>query len=173
MMRTLLLGLLVTLTPLAVSGQDIQPAEPELFKVDSISGLNILRHISYESFEPAALNANSAYQNVPTFLLSEEDDIDIGGINESLTQEQILRRMGRIYEYQSELLQAQAREDVHAVEDMLDISMSALSVLLNQPGILENEQFQDLYRTVVTQHDRYYGLQRFTCSRARRYISSP
>ena len=156
-MRTLLLGLLVTLTPLAVSGQDIQPAEPALFKADSISGLNILRHISYNSFEPAAISANTAYQDVPTFLLSDEDDIDIGGINESLSQEQILRRMGRIYEYQAELMQAQAREDIPAVEDMLDISMSALSVLLNQPGMLDNEQFQDLYRTVVTQHDRYYG----------------
>ena len=155
MMRTLLLGMLFALTPFAVLGQAFLPTESP---ADSTfqRPTNLIRYISYSPFEPAALQTYSSLADAPTYL-SEEYALDLGAIGDTLSDAQILRRMGRIYEYQSNLLLARARGDHFAVEDMLDISMSALSVLLKQPGMLENEQFQDLYRSVVTQHDHYYG----------------
>ena len=157
MMRTLLLGLLFVLTPFAVSGQDFKLVEPDSSATNSTQNLNILRHISYEPFKTTDLTPNVSYPNIPSYLLSDEDLIALGSIGDVLTEDQILRRMARIYEYQAELMQAKARGDAAVVEDMLDISMSAISVLLSQPGMLDNQQFQDLYRTVVTQHEGYYG----------------
>lgn len=157
MKHTLLLGLLVALTPFAVSGQDLRSTYSESSDTSSTPDLSLLRHLSFEPFEPAALNAVSPFGDIPAFLLDEQDGPDLGAIGDSFTEEQILRRMGRIYEYQAELLAAKARGDERIVEDMLDISMSAVSALLTQPDILDDEQFQDLYRTVVTQHERYFG----------------
>ena len=156
MKRTLLLGLLVVLTPFAVLGQGSRSDISESPDTNSTPDLSLLRHISYAPLEPAALNAVISFKDLPAFLM-DEGEIDLGAIGDSFSDEQILRRMGRIYEYQGELLAAKARGDYQAVEDMLDISMSAVSVLLSQPGILDNEQFQDLYRTVVTQHERHFG----------------
>ena len=158
MMRTLLLGLLVVLTPFAVSGQDYQFIERVPSDTNSTSNFSLLRHLSYTPLEPAALNTVTSLHGIPAFLLEEgEDAVDLGAIGEPFTQEQILRRMGRIYGYQAEIMSAQARGDERVVEDMIDISMSALSALLQQPDMLNNEQFQDLYRTVVAQHERYFG----------------
>ena len=155
-MRKLLLGMLLACTPLVVYSQDFSTPADSAADFDAMSTpLKITRHISYSPFVPASLEAYSSIKQVPAFL--EKDDPDLGAIGDSFTETQILRRMGRIYEYQSTLLEAQAREDYIVVEDMLDISMSALTVLLDQPEILENEQFQALYRTVVTQYDKYYG----------------
>ena len=150
--------MLFAFTPSALFSQVYTPTQQnaEMASEDDYLSLEIVRHISFEPAEPAALNTFSAFSDVPTYL-SEDYNIDLGAIGDVLTEDQILRRMGLIYEYQSNFLLAQARGDAPAMEDMLDISMSALSVLLKQSDILENEQFQDLYRSVVMQHDRYYG----------------
>jgi len=76
---------------------------------------------------------------------------------DTLTDEQILRRISRIYRYQSDLLLAQAEGDPERAGTLLDVAMSEMGSLLHQPDIMERPRFRELYRTVVTEHERLYG----------------
>ena len=160
MMRSMLWALLISLSPTLVTGQTIQSTstiEDSATTMDFVRSLKIASHIRNAPLAPHGLQTMSAsFADLPAYL-TNEDHADIGMPSDTLTEAQILKRMARIYAYQSDLLVAQARNDNAGIEDLLDISMGALSVLLKQPDILDNPVFQELYRSVVAQHDAYYG----------------
>ena len=158
MMRTLLLAMLYMLSPLSVSGQQLQSSLPlDSAMAEFSRSLKIARHVSYNTLEPSSLQAlPPALVHAPVYL-SDGDAPDIGVATDSLTEVQIMRRMARIYGYQGAILEAQARGDQAGAEHLIDLSVSALSILLKQQGIMDNQQFHELYRTVIAQHESYYG----------------
>lgn len=164
MLRTLLFGTLFILGPQVSSGQDAtQPTAPESTAPGSTAPEStatispFLRHINYDKIEPFAVQDHPDLVDIRLFILGESGDESIGFPGESFTERQVLLRMGRIYDYQGRLMQARANEDNEAIEELLDISMSGLALLVDQEGMMENPQFLELYRTVVSEYEQYYG----------------
>ena len=77
---------------------------------------------------------------------------------DSLSEAQILRRISRVYAYQAELLVAQSNDDAEHAENLLGLAMTDLATLAEQPGIMDRPRFRELYRTVVTEYERFYGV---------------
>ena len=87
-----------------------------------------------------------------------QDQQDLGSLSDSLSERQILRRLSRLYWYQSEILSAQANaEDEHA-ERLLDLAMTEIGLLAQQPNIIERPRYRELYRTILTEYEHYYGV---------------
>lgn len=74
-----------------------------------------------------------------------------------LTEDEILLRIGRIYSYQSEILKAESEGDTERKRGILDLAMTELSTLAQQPGLVEQARFRDLYRTIVTAYEAENG----------------
>ncbi len=77
---------------------------------------------------------------------------------DSLTSAQILRRFGRLYDYQAKILAATSSEDFVQVEDLLDRSLRELQILMAYPEVVERARFRELYRTVVAEYERHYQI---------------
>ena len=107
---------------------------------------------------PAARPAETLpfYLELQRFILPDEDEEDWGRPTDVLSDAQILRRISRIYAYQSRLLAAQVDEDDELSEDLIELAMTELSTLVRQPDILELPRFRELYRTVISEYERYY-----------------
>lgn len=75
-----------------------------------------------------------------------------------LGETEILQRISRIYSYQSQILSAQAAGDSELAEGLLDLAMTELSTLVQQPDITQHSRFGELYRTVLGEYERYYGV---------------
>ena len=70
---------------------------------------------------------------------------------------QIVRRMSRIYGFQSAILAALSEgEDVRAGV-LLEQATLALERLAARPVVREQVRFRELYRSLVTEYERYYG----------------
>lgn len=77
----------------------------------------------------------------------------------TLGEQEILRRLGRIYRLQSEILEAQANQDADAAEDLLSVAMAELATLINQPGMMERGRFRESYRSLIAEYERFYGVE--------------
>jgi membrane-bound lytic murein transglycosylase D len=75
-----------------------------------------------------------------------------------LSEEDILRRLGRIYRLQSEILDAQASHESEKAEDLLSVALDELASLLQHPGMMERVRFRETYRSLVTEYERFYGV---------------
>ncbi|MDX1548852.1 MAG: transglycosylase SLT domain-containing protein, partial [Rhodothermales bacterium] len=82
----------------------------------------------------------------------------LGAEADSLSEAQILRRISRVYAYQAEILVAQSNDDAEHAENLLGLAMTDLATLAEQPGIMDRPRFRELYRTVVTEYERFYGV---------------
>ncbi|MFQ5568704.1 MAG: LysM peptidoglycan-binding domain-containing protein [Rhodothermales bacterium] len=87
-----------------------------------------------------------------------QEEGDLGVLSEGLTEAQVLRRLGRLYRYQSEILAAQANQDGEHTEQVLDLAMTELGTLAQVEGIAERPRYRELYLTIVTEYERYYGV---------------
>ncbi|MDE2826449.1 MAG: hypothetical protein OXL40_03945, partial [Bacteroidota bacterium] len=74
-----------------------------------------------------------------------------------LTDTQIMYRVSRAYLLQSRIIQAQAVGNTRSLEDYMAEAMNELVVLSDQPGFVSQPQFRELYRTIVHEHEEYYG----------------
>lgn len=83
---------------------------------------------------------------------------------DTLSEAQILLRLSRIYNLQSQILAAEANEDLELAEQKMELAMTELGTLLTQPDIMERPHFQELYRTVITSYERFYGVSADTLS---------
>jgi membrane-bound lytic murein transglycosylase D len=81
----------------------------------------------------------------------------LGNSWSSLTDTQIMYRVSRAYLLQSRIIQAQAVGDKRSLEHYMDQAMDELAVLSDQPGFVSQPQFRELYRTIVHEHEEYYG----------------
>ena len=100
-----------------------------------------------------------------------QDEQDLGSLADSLSKEQILRRLSRLYWYQSEILSAQANQEDEQAERLLDLAMTEIGLLAQQPSITERPRYRELYRTIVTEYERYYDYQMSDSTRALAYGS--
>ena len=155
MSRIFFIGLLFLLEPLAVFGQENPWFNSLPESVYNADRNRILRHVQYKPLEPKPIDGLPFNGDVRMFFWDEQEDLGFPG--DTLTDQQFLRRMARIYRYQSELMNAQVREDHEAIEDLLDTSMRALAILVDQPNAMDHPQFRELYRTIVVENERYYG----------------
>ena len=80
---------------------------------------------------------------------------DFGQSSGRLTESQITRRIARVYNYQSQMLVAQANGNPSLALDILRSALDEVEILREQPSIADNKRFQELYRTIVTEHDAY------------------
>lgn len=85
--------------------------------------------------------------------------VRFGGDGDGLvmSETQILHRIGRIYSYQADLLMAEADGDEEKARNLLELAMTEMSTLLQADGVGDHERFQEMYRTVLTEYERYYG----------------
>ena len=82
---------------------------------------------------------------------------NLGNPWSSLTDTQILYRVSRAYLLQSRIIQAQAVGNTRSLEDYMYQAMDELVVLSDQSGFVSQPQFRELYRTIVHEHEEYYG----------------
>jgi membrane-bound lytic murein transglycosylase D len=76
---------------------------------------------------------------------------------DSLSAPELARRIARLYAKQSEILVAEVEGDTERYEELLDATMRDLRQLVQRPGVLEQARFRELYRSVLTEHEQYYG----------------
>lgn len=77
----------------------------------------------------------------------------------TLSDAQVLERLSRLYRYQSEILTAQSRSDGQAVDGLFELAMADLGRLAREEGIRESThgaRFNEVYRSLVTEYERYY-----------------
>jgi membrane-bound lytic murein transglycosylase D len=89
----------------------------------------------------------------PRLFLDEANEAPL----DTLDQKQRLHRMADLYRYQAELLAAQAREDHEVVEALFDRLMTEVAAIVSEPEVLDDPRFRELYRSVVTEYESYYG----------------
>ncbi|MDE2731080.1 MAG: LysM peptidoglycan-binding domain-containing protein [Bacteroidota bacterium] len=82
---------------------------------------------------------------------------DLGSPGGPLTEEQLTRRMSRLYWYQSRILRAQVDGEYRVAEEFLHRAMSEVDALAAQEDITGLARYKELFRTIVTEHDQYFG----------------
>lgn len=82
---------------------------------------------------------------------------DYGDPREDLTDKQILNRISRAYLLQSRIIKARNSEDWHSAEYYLDQAMTEVSVLAAQSDFINQPRYRELYRTIVTEHEAFFG----------------
>ena len=82
---------------------------------------------------------------------------DLGSLTDSLTDDQLARRLSRLYSYQARQLMAQSKGDFSEGARILRLALDEIEALSEQPSITENVRYRELYRSIVTEHDFYYG----------------
>ena len=75
----------------------------------------------------------------------------------TLTEDEILLRIGRIYSYQAEILKAEQSGDTERKRGILDLALTELSTLAQQPDLVAQARFRELYRTIVTAYEEENG----------------
>ncbi len=76
---------------------------------------------------------------------------------DSLDKKSRLRRMAELYGYQGELLAAQAGEEHEVVEALFERLLGEIAIIAREPDALDDPRFKELYRSVVTEYESYYG----------------
>ena len=77
---------------------------------------------------------------------------------EAMSDPDVLRHLSQLYQLQSEILMAQSEGDADNVDAQFELAMTQLGDLLGQPGITENPRFRELYRSLVTEYEKYYDI---------------
>ncbi|HET6569486.1 MAG TPA: LysM peptidoglycan-binding domain-containing protein [Rhodothermales bacterium] len=96
---------------------------------------------------------------VPTYILAN-GEVQTRNVDDDpgdLSQDEILRRIARIYGYQSQILMAEASGDQEQAGNLLDLALTELTTLAHHPGIMEQPRFRELYRSVITQYEKERG----------------
>ena len=82
---------------------------------------------------------------------------DLGTLEDSLSDDQLARRLSRLYRFQADLLMAEAAGNMAEAARILEKALAEVEGLANQSGIADNVRYRELYRTIVTEHDYYFG----------------
>ncbi len=77
---------------------------------------------------------------------------------DSLSADQLARRLARLYERQATLLDASADGDQGRYASLLDDLMSDLQLLGQRPGVMFDGRFRDAYGAVLTEYERFYDV---------------
>jgi len=77
--------------------------------------------------------------------------------SDSLSEQQLVRRIADLYRQQSNILIAQLRNNDAATDTLLQQAMGELRRLAKRPEALAHRRFRELYRTLVHEHEAFYG----------------
>ncbi|HEX8384566.1 MAG TPA: transglycosylase SLT domain-containing protein, partial [Rubricoccaceae bacterium] len=75
---------------------------------------------------------------------------------DSLTDDQLARRLARLYERQATLLDASADGDQGRYSALLDDLVADLQLLGQRPGVMFDGRFREAYSAVLTEYERFY-----------------
>ncbi len=81
--------------------------------------------------------------------------------SDSLSEQQAVLVMSRVYRYQSDILLALAADDTDEAEGLFDLAMADLARLRDHEDILgevDRPRYRELYRSVITEYEQYYGV---------------
>ncbi len=73
------------------------------------------------------------------------------------TEAQLMRRMSRVYGYQVAILAALSNGNDEQAGVLLEQAVLALERLAARPQLRSQSRFRELYRSIVTEYERYYG----------------
>ncbi len=82
---------------------------------------------------------------------------EFGSSDHALTDNQLLRRLSQLYRHQAGLLWAFAEGSTDSGAQTLRSAFVGLESLLSQPGIAEDRRVREFYRSIITEHDNYFG----------------
>jgi membrane-bound lytic murein transglycosylase D len=94
---------------------------------------------------PAAARLAAADGRAPGFVPAD-----------SLTDDQLARRLARLYERQATLLDASADGDQARYSALLDDLVADLQLLGQRPGVMFDQRFREAYSAVLTEYERFY-----------------
>lgn len=77
-------------------------------------------------------------------------------VADSLTNEQLARRIARLYVRQAELLETEAEGNRQQYESQLEDLVRDVQLLSQQPGVSQNARFREVYSSVLTEYEQYY-----------------
>ena len=92
----------------------------------------------------------------PAAFAAGADAPDAVSADAPLTDEQIARRVARLYSRQADLLQADADGDEARYTTLLDDLLTDLNRLAQRPGILSDDRFREVYSSALTEYERFY-----------------
>ncbi len=94
-------------------------------------------------------------QGIPEGATANVDD----GLNLPAISEPELRdRISLLYRQAAAILDAEAQADSETQERLLEGAMAELTELAGMDGVTEDVRFREVYRTIVTEFESYYGV---------------
>ncbi len=115
-----------------------------------------LLFVTLPALAPAALAQSPATDLVAPRLAAQRPDASRSVAGDSLSADQLARRLARLYERQATLLDAAADGDQGRYSMLLDDLMSDLQLLGQRPGVMFDARFRDAYSAVITEYERFY-----------------
>ncbi len=122
--------------------------------------------IDYRTMEPLLLHVNRAElmrypvferPDPPVFDREMSIEVDEGGTNRLSAE--MLQRLAYIYRGHLLALEAQINDDLVSAEDYITEGLNAIQSLLDDyPEIRNSRQFAELYRTIMTEYQEFYGI---------------
>ncbi len=96
---------------------------------------------------------------LPPEQLELEDELFAGYASpDSLTETQLLARLAKLYEYQSEVLAAMALGQEEDVSTLIEEALTDLSELLRHPYVRNEPRFMEVYQVLVSEYERQFGI---------------
>ena len=77
---------------------------------------------------------------------------------DSLSEPETMRRLGRLFRLQSDVIDAQAQGDHPRAHRLLDEALAELDALAQYPGMAERPRFQLLYQSLTAEYEATYGV---------------
>ncbi len=125
------------------------------------------KSIEFQTVEPLMLHVDRA-ELAQTPVLDQPERHLFPPEREELTDEnngsarlpaELLQRLAYIYRVHLLSLEAQINADLVSAEDYITDALHAIQTLLDdQPEIRNSRQFAELYRTVMTEYQEFYGI---------------
>ena len=84
--------------------------------------------------------------------------VDEESADDAAVQAEVMMVRAQVYEAMSTMSRAQAAGDVAGVETALDQAMDDMRRLAATPGALDDAEMRELYRSVITAYEQYYGV---------------
>ncbi len=132
-----------------------------LLSSGSLFALERDRGVDYRKVEPRSLQVNRAKLLEMPGLdrpLRPTERPPSEQPDQKLTQDQ-LQRLAYIYRVHLLSLEAQINDDLISAEEYITDGLLALQNLMDDdPGIQSSRQFTELYRTVMTEYQEFYGI---------------
>lgn len=116
----------------------------------------------YDMPAPIARAESANASPMPTYMrtprhIDPDDQTQRIARQDSVDEASMLREMSRIYQLHGEILGAMSRYENELVEELFDIVLEKMGSLSRHDYIVQQPRYRELYRTVITELEGYYG----------------